>query len=146
MTRADIQTSRIPTSASVGETRRVAPAAGRASQTVGSAFGKAPFAQIRILLRNRQTRFGDTSRLRGSALLAIRWPEEGFEEYDEINVLQDLFPSVFAYMFADKALLQARMEPVTTDGAPASGARVVDGVIVGGIDDGEPLFTGNVDD
>jgi hypothetical protein len=81
-----------------------------------------------------QDRFG--------TFLAIRWPEEGFEEYDDITVLQDLFPAIFAYLFADAALLEARPEPITLDASPISGARVEDGVIVGGIDSGEPLFTG----
>jgi hypothetical protein len=85
-----------------------------------------------------QDRFG--------TFLAIRWPGEGFEEYDDIVVLQDLFPSVFAYLLADKDLLQARMAPVTLDESPISGARVVDGLIEGGIDDGEPLFTGSPQD
>lgn len=82
-----------------------------------------------------QDRFG--------TFLAIRWPDEGFEEYDEITVLQDLFPSVFAYMFADADLLQSFQERTTTDSWAISGAQVVDGMIVGGIDDGEPLFIGS---
>jgi hypothetical protein len=81
-----------------------------------------------------QDRFG--------AFLAIRWPSPDFEAYDEITVLQDLFPAVFAYMFKDTGLLQARPDPETIDSWMTSGAMVVDGVILGGIDDGEPLFTG----
>jgi hypothetical protein len=81
-----------------------------------------------------QDRFG--------TFLAIRWPEQDFEMYDKITVLQDLFPAVFAYLFKDPGFLQARPEPVTVDAWMISGARVIDGVIVGGIDDGEPLFTG----
>jgi hypothetical protein len=81
-----------------------------------------------------QDRFG--------TFLAIRWPSPDFEAYDEITVLQDLFPAVFAYLFEDTTLLQARPDPVTVEWYMISGAKVVDGVIVGGVDDGKPLFTG----
>lgn len=81
-----------------------------------------------------QDRFG--------VLLAIRWPSPDFEAYDEITILQDLFPVIFAYMFEDKALLQTRLEPVTVEKAPISGVVVVNGIIHGGLDDGEPLFLG----
>jgi hypothetical protein len=80
-----------------------------------------------------QDRFG--------TFLAIRWPTASFEQYDEIVVLQDLFPAIFAYMFADRGLLEGRGGPPMAGGNAISGATVVDGLIVGGIDDGEPLFT-----
>ena len=73
--------------------------------------------------------------------LAIRWPTEEFEDYDEITVLQDLFPAVFAYLFADRGLLEAEIEPASVDEENVSGVRVVDGVILGGVDDGQALFT-----
>ncbi len=79
-----------------------------------------------------QDRFG--------VLLAIRWPSTNFNEYDEITILQDLFPAIFAYMFEDATLLQARLEPVTLEEFPISGAVVKNGIIHGSIDDGEPLF------
>jgi hypothetical protein len=81
-----------------------------------------------------QDRFG--------TFLAIRWPTEDFEEYDDIIVLQDIFPAIFTYMFEDPRLLESKIEPVTLDkdAVIISGAAVVDGVIVGGIHDGEPLF------
>jgi hypothetical protein len=71
---------------------------------------------------------------RYGTFLAIRWPSEGFEEYDDITVLQDLFPAVFAYIFADPGLLESRVEPRIP-------ANVIDGVIVGGIQNGQALFT-----
>ena len=79
-----------------------------------------------------QDRFG--------TFLAIRWPGGDFEEYDDITVLQDLFPAVFAYLFKDGALLEARIDPVTVDLSRVSGVYVQNGVIYGGSDDGEPLF------
>ncbi len=75
--------------------------------------------------------------------LAIRWPSEDFENYDDITVLQDLFPAIFAYLFADPGILESRVEPVIVDAKAISGANVVDGVIVGGIHDGQALFVGD---
>lgn len=77
---------------------------------------------------------------RYSAFLAIRWPTKGYSEYDQITVLQDIFPSVFAWMYRDPALLDARVEPITVESDSMSGVFVRDGVIVGGADDGQPLF------
>jgi hypothetical protein len=73
--------------------------------------------------------------------LAIKWPSEDFEDYDDITVLQDLFPAIFAYMFADPGLLASRVESAILDTKAISGANVVDGVIVGGIHTGQALFT-----
>lgn len=91
----------------------------------------------------------DISRLdiqdRFGTFLAIRWPTEDYEEYDDITVLQDLFSVIFAYIFEDPELLEAKVEPVTLHEWPASGAAVVDGVIEGGINNGEPLFTGGIE-
>ena len=79
-----------------------------------------------------QDRFG--------TFLAIRWPTKDFEEYDDITVLQDLFPSIFAYLFKDETLLEAKVEPKTLEPYRVSGASVKNGIIYGGIDNGEPLF------
>ena len=81
-----------------------------------------------------QDRFG--------SFLAIRWPTQDFEKYDDITVIQDLFPAIFAYIFQDQKLLEAKVEPVTLDTSSISEAKVVDGVIEGGINSGEPLFIG----
>ena len=80
-----------------------------------------------------QDRFG--------TFLAIRWPTQDFEEYDDITILQDLFPSISAYLFQDATLLNAKVETITLENI-ISGAKVVDGIIEGGINDGEPLFIG----
>ncbi len=78
--------------------------------------------------------------------MAIRWPSQDFELYDDITVLQDIFPAVFAYLFQDKSILEAKVDTITLDDyddlSSTSGVRVVDGIIVGGVDDGEPLFLG----
>jgi hypothetical protein len=52
-----------------------------------------------------QDRFG--------TFLAIKWPTEEFSQYDDITVLQDVFPVVFAYLFDDCTFLEAKVEPNT---------------------------------
>lgn len=79
-----------------------------------------------------QDRFG--------TFLAIRWPTKDFEAYDDITVLQDLFPSIFSYLYKDKNLLQSKVESSTLDLDRISGASVKNGIIYGGINDGDPLF------
>ena len=81
-----------------------------------------------------QDRFG--------TFLAIRWPSQDFEKYNDITVLQDLFPVIFAYLFEDQIFLESKVEPTTIRNFITSEAKVVDGVIEGGIHDGEPLFIG----
>lgn len=78
-----------------------------------------------------QDRFGD--------LLAIRWPTEDFSEYDDITVLQDIFPAIFAYLFKDDAFLEATVDS-TTHSDEAIGVSVTNGIIHGGVNDAEPLF------
>jgi hypothetical protein len=79
-----------------------------------------------------QDRFG--------SLLAVRWPSGEYDQYDDITVLQDLFPAVFAYLYQDGSFLELVDDPRIQNTRPTSGAEVIDGIISGGIDDGEPLF------
>ena len=79
-----------------------------------------------------QDRFG--------SFLAIRWPSEEYAEYDDITVLQDIFPAIFAYLYSDASFLESGNEPVIQNSKPISGATVKNGIISGGINDGEPLF------
>ena len=79
-----------------------------------------------------QDRFG--------TFLAIKWPSEDFPKYDDITVLQDIFPAIFAYLFENDKLLEAKVASTTLDGGETSGASVENGIIHGGINDGEPLF------
>lgn len=79
-----------------------------------------------------QDRFG--------CFLAIKWPTEGFSQYDDITVHQDIFPAVFAYLFEDDNLLQAKVVSTTLYPGYMSGASVENGIIHGGMNDGEPLF------
>ncbi|HSL45279.1 MAG TPA: hypothetical protein VK897_17730 [Anaerolineales bacterium] len=77
---------------------------------------------------------------RHGTFLAIRWPTGDFTKYDHITVLQDLFPAVFAYLYQDATLLQAKIDPVILTDETVSGVSVRNGIIEGGTDDGEPLF------
>ncbi len=79
-----------------------------------------------------QDRFG--------SFLAIKWPPGDFSEYDDITVLQDIFPAILAYLFQDKQLLEAKIEARALGGSTVSGASVENGIIRGGINDGEPLY------
>jgi hypothetical protein len=86
------------------------------------------FEEAEISRLDIQDRFG--------TFLAIRWPDKGFERFDEIVVLQDLFPVIFAYLFDDESFLDTKIDPVTF--SPVS--KVRDGIITRGINRGEALF------
>ena len=80
---------------------------------------------------------------RYGAFLAIRWPEEGYSRKHDIQILQDIFPAVFAYLYDDDSLFeQTRIHKRKTAGKSIFGVYVKDGIIVGGKDDGKPLFEG----
>lgn len=82
-----------------------------------------------------QDRFG--------SFLAIRWPTKDFEAYDDISVTQDLFPAIFAYIFKDASILNLKINHTNIDSSVISGVNVNNGIIVGGIDNGGPLFLSN---
>lgn len=83
---------------------------------------------------------------RYGTFLAIKWPSQDYEQYDDIVVLQDVFPAIFAYLFQNQKILDAKVGTMTLDDYDSffaiSEATVVDGIINGGINDGEPLFIG----
>lgn len=89
------------------------------------------------------------------SFLAIRWPNGQYKEYDDITILQDLFPAIFAYLLEDRSVLDAKLEPFTTwdyngehithsfhPSKPSSKKLKIvnDGVIRIGRDKGKPLF------
>ena len=79
-----------------------------------------------------QDRFG--------SFLAIRWPAGEYKEYDRITVLQDMFPAIFATMFQDAGILDSEIEPIIPSTNAISGASVDNGIIIGGVNNGQPLF------
>ena len=100
--------------------------------TKNCAYTSDHYNLVNISRLDIQDRFG--------TFLAIKWSSPNFEAYDNIVILQDVFPSIFAYIFQNKVFLTAKIEPITLEPSAISGANVVDGVIEGGIHSGEPLF------
>lgn len=97
--------------------------------------------------RNNQYRRDQITRLdiqdRYGSFLAIRWPMEANIDNGNIEILQDVFPVVFAWIFDDPAILNTRLEQLNISPliyGTISGARVKNGIIEGGVDDGQPLF------
>lgn len=81
---------------------------------------------------------------RYGSFLAIHWPDTTYEEKYDIQVLQDVIPAVISYMYEEDRLFDdTRMERETFHNSSVSGAVVRDGIIVGGADDGRPLFEQN---
>ena len=103
-----------------------------------------PYLTKNCIGTGKQYDISEISRLdiqdRFGAFLAIKWPTEDYSKYDDITVSQDLFPAVFSYIFKDSQLLEAKVEPTTLMPSIISGAAVKNGIIYGGINNGEPLF------
>lgn len=81
-----------------------------------------------------QDRFG--------SFLAIRWPGDASAAGDGIEILQDVLPSVLAYLFDDPAFSELRLarEVLAEERHLIAGLSVADGRIVGGAHDGRPLY------
>lgn len=78
---------------------------------------------------------------RYGTFLAIHWPDPTYEEKFDIQVVQDVIPAVISYLYGDDTLFdETRMQRETFRTATVGGAVVKDGIIVGGADDGLPLF------
>lgn len=78
---------------------------------------------------------------RYGSFLAIHWPDVSYEDKYDIQVLQDVFPAILSYLYEDDSLFdQIRMERETFKARAIGGAAVKEGIIVGGVDDGRPLF------
>jgi hypothetical protein len=95
--------------------------------------------------RNDRYHISEITRLdiqdRYGSFLAIRWPEEADVNHEDIDILQDIFPVIFAWMYDDPAILKTRIEQISIGANKVtSGALVRNGIIKGGVDDGKPLF------
>jgi len=77
---------------------------------------------------------------RNGAFLAIKWPSEKFSDYDDITVLQDIFPAIFSFLFEDAGILATKVKSETGNSLSTGGVTVWDGMVQGGIHNGEPLF------
>ena len=79
-----------------------------------------------------QDRFG--------SFLAIRLPNGDVITEDKVTVLQDLFPEIFNYLSNSTKFNQLKIQPVTLDRHNSAGVYIDNGIIHGGINDGEPLY------
>ena len=78
---------------------------------------------------------------RVGTFLAIRWPDDGYEQYDDIRTLQDVFECVFKYLFESEEVLRVRTGTVTRSyGATLPAGMVDNGRIMKGADKGRMLF------
>jgi len=101
----------------------------------------AALARMRPSLRTDQVdRFAIQDRY--GAFLAIRWPEDINHEKYDIQILQDIFPAIFSYLFDDASLFEKTKGPRQSEFSDfiALGVRIVDGTLEGGKNHGEPLF------
>lgn len=90
-----------------------------------------PISEIDAL--DIQDRFG--------AFLAISWPEKDAEEKYNIEIIQDILPAVISYVYDDASSYESfRMSKDIILKEVIGGTDIVDGTIVGGADDGKPLF------
>jgi len=90
------------------------------------------YEKSEITREDMQDRYG--------TFLAIYWPEQFDSAYDDIIVIQDIFPAIFSVIFADDRYLRARVKPRTVRSKRASGVSIRNGIIEGGVNHGEPLF------
>jgi hypothetical protein len=75
------------------------------------------------------------------SFLAIRWPDPEYAETHNIEILQDIFPAVFAYLYNDDDLFNnIKMERAILNSDKTLRVTVKNGIIVGGKNDSEPLF------
>ncbi|SFG78493.1 YidC/Oxa1 family membrane protein insertase [Neptunomonas qingdaonensis] len=82
-----------------------------------------------------QDRFG--------TFLAIKLPNNEVIDKEKISVLQDIFPEIFNLLTGTKIYSPLKVKPVTTLRlSTTAGVYVDDGIIRGGVNDGEPLFLG----
>ena len=81
---------------------------------------------------------------RYGTFLAISWPDnEAHKNYD-IMTIQDVIPAVISYMYDDVELYEKlRMNSSLIYTNIISGANVDNRIVVGGMDDGKPLFQVN---
>lgn len=79
---------------------------------------------------------------RNGAFLAVRWPADYTPTGNKLQTVQDVFPEVFSYLADDPSLFNKLKMPANTFGMANAGVQVKDGIIHGGVHDGEPLFLG----
>lgn len=82
---------------------------------------------------------------RVGTFLAIRWPDDSYDRYDDIRTLQDTFEAVFKYLFETEEVLQQRPGTSTIKHGIFPKGTVKDGMITVGSDQGRSLFESSAD-
>lgn len=80
---------------------------------------------------------------RYGALLAIRWPDDLNIADNELQITQDIFPAILSNITKNKKLFnQLKVDRKFYDRFDTNigGVNISNGIVVGGIDDGKPLF------
>ena len=80
---------------------------------------------------------------RYGTFLAIHEPEDLFYHVDDVQIIQDIFPSILANITNNKLLfkeLKTERKFFDRFNNRIGGVSILDGIIIGGKDDGNPLF------
>lgn len=78
---------------------------------------------------------------RNGTLMAVYWPENINHRSDfELMIIQDIFPSILAFLANDLSLFDKLKMPRVSNSGATGGVYIDNGVLVGGVNDGEPLF------
>ena len=75
--------------------------------------------------------------------LAVHWPDELTVRDDNVEIIQDVFPTILANITDNKQLIdELKVERKFFDrfNTRIGGVNILDGIIKGGKDDGKPLF------
>lgn len=79
---------------------------------------------------------------RYGSFLAIKWPNEFKSNYN-ISNLQEVFPSILAYLYDKEEIWKkGKTSSRTVGNAAGKGIYVEEGIIYGGKDNGQKLFLG----
>ena len=80
---------------------------------------------------------------RYGTFLAIKWPKNINILDKNITVIQDVFPAIFASLSNNRKIFdKVKITPLTVTPVRTGGVKVRNKIIIGGKNDGEPLFTG----
>jgi hypothetical protein len=77
---------------------------------------------------------------RYATMLAVRWPDDNYGEFDRILRIQDVFRSVSAYLLGDTSILDDRLPTLSFGFGGIPDGAVRDGIVAIGKDRGKPLL------
>jgi len=76
--------------------------------------------------------------------LAIKWPDNLHVDDKSLSVLQDIFPVILNALFNTEEFSNIKVAPKTLQPETVAGAIVNNGIIIGGKDDGKPLYESSI--